>query len=76
MRYVDPTEAAKAEPGFFAKMFGAEKNKTPAGGPVRYRIALQSQADSTVVKVLDSQGAPQAGDAAQRILELLVTELR
>ncbi len=76
VRYVDPTEAAKSEPGFFAKMFGAEKNKTPAGGPVRYRIALQSQADSTVVKVLDSQGTPQAGDAAQRILELLVTELR
>lgn len=75
VRYVDPAAANKPEPGFIAKLFGAD-SKAAAGTPARYRIALRSEAESTVVTVLDSQGAPEKGDAAQRILELLVTELR
>ncbi|HSV71186.1 MAG TPA: outer membrane protein assembly factor BamC [Methylibium sp.] len=76
VRYVDPAQASKGEPGFFAKLFGSDKDKLVAGTPARYRIALQSQAETTVVKVLNGQGAPETGDAAQRILEMLATELR
>lgn len=76
VRYIDPADASKGEPGFFSRLFSSDKNSSAAGAPTHYRIALQSQDDRTLVKVLDNQGAPQTGDTAQRILELLVTELR
>lgn len=74
VRYVDPAKAGKEEPGFFSKLFGAKED--PQGGLARYRIALKTQADSTVVTVLNNQGASETGDAAKRILDLLVTDLK
>jgi outer membrane protein assembly factor BamC len=76
VRYVDPAQTAKDEPGFFGKLFGAT-NKGPAPGtPARYRIALKGDANATVVTVLNSQGAPEVGDAAQRILDSLLIHLK
>lgn len=72
VRYVDPAEAGKEEPGFFSRMFGAEG---PAG-PVRYRVALKPDGQATVVSVLDAQGAPEAGPNGKRIVGQLVNELR
>lgn len=74
VRYVDPAKAGKEEPGFFSKLFGAKED--PQGGLERYRIALKRQAESTVVTVLNNQGASETGDAARRILDLLVTDLK
>jgi outer membrane protein assembly factor BamC len=74
VRYVDPKQRDKGEPGFFSKLFGA--NDDARSNLSRYRISLKGQADSTFVTVLDNQGAPETGDAAQRILERLATDLR
>jgi outer membrane protein assembly factor BamC len=73
VRYVDPKSAGKEEAGFFSKLFGGD-NK--ALTPVRYRINVKGGADKTVVSVLTSAGAPEAGDNGQRIVALLVKELR
>ncbi|WP_036234841.1 outer membrane protein assembly factor BamC, partial [Methylibium sp. T29-B] len=77
VRYIDQAQAAKDEPGFFSKLFGGGKKDAAAqGGLARYRIAVKSQADSTLVTVLNNQGGSETGDAAQRILELLATDLK
>ncbi|MDP1791703.1 MAG: outer membrane protein assembly factor BamC, partial [Methylibium sp.] len=77
VRYVDQAQAGKDEPGFFSKLFGGgKKDAATQGGLARYRIAVKSQADSTLVTVLNNQGASETGDAAQRILELLATDLK
>ena len=72
MRYVDPAQAGKEDPNFFAKLFGSA-NTT---GPVRYRVAIKSDGTSSLVTVLDNQGAPENGEAAQRILNLLMGDLK
>jgi outer membrane protein assembly factor BamC len=74
VRYVEKA-GNKSEPGFFGKLFGGGKD-TAQNALARYRIALKSQADSTMVTVLNNQGAAETSDAAQRILELLATDLK
>ena len=73
VRYVDPKTAGKEEPGFFAKLFG---DTSTAQAPVRYRIAVKGSGEKTVVSVLSSAGAPEAGENGQRIVGLLVREMR
>lgn len=76
VRYVDPKQAEKDEPGFFGKLFGSKKDSAQSGLS-RYRIAVKSQqADSTLVTVLNNQGASETGDTAKRILEMLATDLK
>jgi outer membrane protein assembly factor BamC len=75
VRYVDPAKAAtNAEPGFFAKLFSF--GKTDAAAPVRYRIAVKGEGERTSVTVQNSQGAPEASDVGQRIVALLVNDLK
>ncbi|WHZ11033.1 MAG: putative transmembrane protein [Burkholderiaceae bacterium] len=71
VRYVDPTVQTK-EPGFFAKMFGASEKTTK---PLQYRIALQSQGNSTTVSVQDPNGAPDASANAKRIVQVIADDL-
>ncbi|MDP2817636.1 MAG: outer membrane protein assembly factor BamC [Polaromonas sp.] len=71
VRYVEPT-ADKKEPGFFAKMF-----RSPAAiPPLKYRIAVRSQAEATTVSVLNEQGAPDASANARRIVQVIADDLR
>lgn len=70
VRYVEPNHAKKDE-GLFGKWFGG-KEPTPS----RYRVALKSQGETTTVAVLNSKGSPESGDAAQRIVQLLVDDLK
>ena len=75
VRYVDAKEAAKEEPGFFSKFtswFG--KAQTSAVG--KYRISIKAPADSATVTVLNDQGQPDNSENAQRIVTLLVDELK
>ncbi len=65
VRYVDPAQAGKEEPGFFARMFG---NKTKIAPPARYRVLVKGDGEASTVQVLDSQGAPENGDAGRRIV--------
>jgi outer membrane protein assembly factor BamC len=73
VRYINPKNAGKEEPGFFGRLFGDSSNPQAA---VRYRIAVQGSGEKTNVSVLTSAGAPEAGENGQRIVGLLVNELR
>ena len=63
VRYVAPV-ADKSEPGFLSKLFSASK-ADPA--PLKYRIAVVSQEESTTVSVQDSNGKPETSVNALRI---------
>ena len=71
VRYVDPT-ANKTEPGFFSKLFSAS---TPTA-PLKYRISVKSQAESTTVSVLNAEGAPESSANAQRIVQVIADDLK
>jgi outer membrane protein assembly factor BamC len=73
VRYVDPKVAARDEPGFFSKLFGGDKNDA---GLQRYRIALKRAGEKTQVVVQNSQGSPETGENGQRIVTLLLDELK
>ena len=75
VRYVDAKEAAKEEPGFFSKItsfFG--KSTSSAVG--KYRISIKAPGDTATVTVLNDQGQPDNSENAQRIVVLLVDELK
>ena len=74
VRYVDPAKVGKEEPGFFSRLFSGEKKNENA--PARYRVALKSAGAETTVSVQDAKGAPESGDVGQRIVSLLVAELK
>jgi outer membrane protein assembly factor BamC len=74
VRYVDPARVGREEPGFFSRLFSGDKGN--ANAPSRYRVALKSAGNETTVSVQDAKGAPEAGDVGQRIVALLVGELK
>ncbi|GAB3474001.1 outer membrane protein assembly factor BamC [Polaromonas eurypsychrophila] len=71
VRYVEPT-ADKKEPGFFAKIFSSPS----AIAPLKYRIAVRSQAEATTVSVLNEQGAADASANAKRIVQVIADDMR
>ena len=73
VRYVDPRNAGKEEPGFWARLTGDTSNSQAA---VRYRIAVKGTGSKSVVAVLTSAGATEVGENGQRIASLLAAELR
>ena len=72
VRYVEPV-TNKAEPGFFSKLFSSSAT---AAAPLKYRIAVKSQGESTVVSVLNGQGTPEASANAQRIVQVIADDLK
>ena len=73
VRYVDPRNAGKEEPGFWARLLGNTSNPQAA---VRYRIAIKAAGNKSTVAVLTSAGAADVGENGQRIASLLATEMR
>jgi outer membrane protein assembly factor BamC len=73
VRYVDPAQAGKEEPNFITKLFSS-KNDTSA--PVRYRVSVKAEGAASIVTVLDNQGAPEKGEAGQRIVKMLLVDLK
>jgi outer membrane protein assembly factor BamC len=73
VRYVDPANMGKEEPGFFAKLFGLDKKD---GGPGKYRVSVKSAGERSVVSVLDGQGAAENSEAGKRIAATLLEELK
>ncbi len=71
VRYVEPNPD-KQEPGFFSKLFSSSKT-TP---PLKYRIAVRSQGESTTVSVLNADGAPETSANAQRIVQVIADDLK
>ncbi len=75
VRYVDAKEAAKDEPGVFSKITAFFGHTGPS--PVnKYRISIKAPADTATVTVLNDQGQPDNSENAQRIVTLLVDELK
>jgi len=74
VRYIDPKSAGAEDPGLFGKWFGG--TPTASSAAVRYRIQVKGQDQKTVVSVLSSAGAPESGENAQRMIGLLVNELK
>ena len=72
VRYVEPN-ANKTEPGFFSKLFSGT-GSTPT--PLKYRILVKGQGESTVVSVLNDKGAPETSANAQRIVQVIADDLR
>jgi outer membrane protein assembly factor BamC len=72
VRYVEPN-ADKKEKGFFGKLFSRSE---PAVPPLKYRINLKSQGESTTVSVLNDKGAPETSANAQRIVQVIADDLK
>jgi len=75
VRYVDPKNAGKDEPGFLSKLLSFGK-KDEASGPAKYRVTVKGEGDRSTVTVLDSAGKPETGDAGKQIVALLVEDLK
>jgi outer membrane protein assembly factor BamC len=73
VRYVDPKTVGQEEPGWWSRLFGKKDNP---GGAQRLRIAVKGTGDKTTVSVQKSTGEPDVGENAQRIVGLLMGELR
>ena len=72
VRYVEPV-TNKSEPGFFSKLFSSSPSAIP---PLKYRITVKSQGESTVVSVLNTQGAAESSANAQRIVQVIADDLK
>jgi outer membrane protein assembly factor BamC len=72
VRYVEPKMDNK-EPGFFSKLFGGSGSDA---APLKFRITLRSQGESTTVSVLNAAGAAESSTNAQRIVKVLADDLR
>lgn len=71
VRYVAPTE--KKEQGFFSKIFNSSPDAVP---PLKYRIVVRSEGNQSTVSVLNAAGAPESSANAQRIVRVLVDDLK
>jgi len=72
VRYVEPS-ADKGEPGFLSKLFSSSPK---ANAPLQYRIVVRSQNESTIVSVLNAAGGPDTSANAQRIVNVIVEDLK
>ena len=72
VRYVDIT-SDKKESGFLSRIFSSS---TPAVAPLKYRISVKSQGEVTTVAVLNAQGMPESSANAQRIIQVIVDDLK
>lgn len=73
VRYIDPAFAGQEEPGFFAKLFGADKGES---GPKKFRIQVKGEGAVSLVSVLNAQGLADTGENGKRITSLLVEDLK
>ena len=72
VRYVPPNPDKK-EPGFFGKLFSGS-SKTEA--PLKFRISVKSQGESSTVVVLNEAGAPETSANADRIVKVIADDLK
>ena len=74
VRYVDPKEINKDQPGFLSRLFSKEKSSGP--GVDKYRIAVKTEGGRSSASVLNAEGQTESGPNAKRILELLAEDLK
>ena len=73
VRYVTPNPDKK-EPGFFSKLFSSSSSKNEA--PIKFRILVKSQGESSTVSVLNEAGAPENSANSQRIVKVIADDLK
>jgi outer membrane protein assembly factor BamC len=71
VRYVEPS-ADKKDSGFFGSLFSGAKTDA---SPLKFRITVISQGESTTVSVLSATGAPDNSANAQRIVKVIAEDL-
>src|SRR4051812_36462228 len=72
VRYVPPN-ADKKDPGIIGKLFS---RSTPTEQPLKYRINLKTEGQTTTVSVLNASGAPETSANAQRIVQVIADDLK
>jgi outer membrane protein assembly factor BamC len=72
VRYVPPNPDKK-EPGFFGRLFSRGEK---AEQPLKYRINLKAEGQTTTVSVLNANGAPESSANAQRIVQVIAEDLK
>jgi outer membrane protein assembly factor BamC len=72
VRYVPPNPDKK-DPGFFGKLFSRAE---AAEQPLKYRINLKTEGQTTTVSVLNTNGAPASPQNAQRIVQVIADDLK
>jgi len=72
VRYVEPNPD-RQDPGFLGRLFGGSAK---TNSPVKYRIAVRSQGDSTTVSVLNDAGTAETSANAQRIVKVIADDLK
>jgi outer membrane protein assembly factor BamC len=72
VRYVPPNPDKK-EPGFFGRIFS---RNAAAEQPLKYRINLKTEGQTTTVSVLNANGAPESSQNAQRIVQVIADDLK
>lgn len=73
VRYADPRNVGKDDPGFFSRLFGASAD---ANAPNRYRVNVKADGERSTVAVQNAQGAAESGEVGTRIVNLLLEDLR
>ena len=72
VRYVEPS-TKQQEPGFFSKFFSSN---TANAAPLKLRVVLASSEQSTTVSVQNMEGAPETSTVAQRIVNVIASDLK
>ena len=74
VRYVAPAADKADGPGFFGKLFSSTPKVDTS--PLKYRITVVSQGESTTVAVMTTSGTPDTSDNAQRIVKVIAADLK
>ena len=72
VRYVPPNPDKK-ELGFFGRLFS---RSSKAEQPLKYRINVKTEGQTTTVSVLNASGAPETSANAQRIVQVIADDLK
>ena len=73
VRYLPASATDAPKPGFFGRLFGSGESQVK---PAQYRIAVRSSGQVTTVSVLNAQGQADGSADAQRIVQLLASDLK
>jgi outer membrane protein assembly factor BamC len=73
VRYVDPRQAGKEEPNFFAKLFGGEQQNAR---PQRVRVLVKANGAKSAVTVQTADGNPDNSEQARTIIGKLIDALK
>jgi outer membrane protein assembly factor BamC len=74
VRYVPPN-ADKKEPGMIGRLLSfASRERTEQ--PLKYRINVRTEGETTTVSVLNANGAPESSQNAQRIVQVIADDLK